>query len=75
MLSVIQANQVDADLVETLRDLLAKAESRDLRSLVYAGSLRGSILSGHVLPAGSNVFEIIGGIERVKANVLANCIE
>ena len=64
------AQEVQADVVSTLRELLARAEAGEIQGIAYAANCADNlVLTG--FSKRNNQSAIIGGLERVKHRMLA----
>jgi hypothetical protein len=71
-ISAGQATEPNADLIEMLGDLLARAQSGELQAFAYAGVSRASSECGASFTVVVDAMILVGRLEMVKADIVTD---
>ena len=73
--AVVPTNEPNEVLIETVKKILADAESGHLQSLFAAGFLADGLRMSCIVNTHPNVYEVIGSIEMLKADYIRDYTE
>ena len=73
--AVVPTNEPNEVLIETVKKILADAESGRLQSLFAAGFLADGLRMSCIVNTHPNVYEVVGSIEMLKADYIRDYTE